>query len=100
MTILNSTKTKAVLSLTAAAFLAVGMAAVPTDASAKNWKGKHWHHHHHSGWHYGGAALVGGLALGALAASSYPAYADCYTVRRRLVDDYGRVFVRRVRVCD
>ena len=25
---------------------------------------------------------------------------DCYTVRRRVVDDWGRVYVRRTRVCD
>jgi hypothetical protein len=25
---------------------------------------------------------------------------DCYTVRRRYVDDWGRAFVRRMRVCE
>ncbi|AWM86782.1 hypothetical protein [Microvirga sp. 17 mud 1-3] len=25
---------------------------------------------------------------------------DCYTVRRRFVDDWGRVIVRRERICD
>jgi hypothetical protein len=30
-----------------------------------------------------------------------PAYGgECYTVRRRFVDDWGRVMVRRTRVCD
>ncbi len=72
------------------------------------------------------AGLIGGLALGALASApaySYPAYSypaypaypasypayygagyyagpACYTVRRRFVDDWGRVFVRRTQVCD
>src|SRR5918994_1041290 len=50
------------------------------------------------------AGVVGGLALGALAAgAARPAYAapvygyggDCYVVRRRFVDDWGRTFVRR-----
>lgn len=57
---------------------------------------------------------VGGLALGsALAARpSYgphygyygyaPAYygPSCYVVRRRFVDEFGDVYVRRMRVCD
>jgi len=75
------------------------------------------------------AGVIGGLALGALAAQpaySYPAYSypaypvtaypgsngtgyygagyygapACYTVRRRFVDDWGRVFVRRTQVCE
>lgn len=55
------------------------------------------------------AGLVGGLALGALAANAYrPAYygaygtpvaTECVVQRRRFVDDFGRVFVRRERVC-
>ena len=67
------------------------------------------------------AGVIGGLALGALAASpaySYPAYSypaypvaapsyygpgyyagpSCYTVRRRFVDAWGQVFVRRTEV--
>lgn len=68
---------------------------------------------------------VGGLALGsAIAAGARPAYGygyapapaygytpvyggyapsygpDCYTVRRRMVDEFGDVYIRRVRVCD
>lgn len=70
------------------------------------------------------AGLIGGLALGALAARpaySYPAYSSpaypvtsypgyygtgyyggspCYTVRERVVDDWGRVMVRRTQVCE
>jgi hypothetical protein len=60
------------------------------------------------------AGVIGGLALGALAARpaySYPAYPtyygspvydapSCYTVRRRFVDDWGRVVIRREEVCE
>ena len=68
------------------------------------------------------AGVIGGLALGALAARpaySYPAYSypaypaaspyygvgaypapSCYTVRRRFVDAWGQVFVRRTEVCE
>ena len=67
------------------------------------------------------AGVVGGLALGALAAGAasnayaapvapgyaYPAYSrpahyggDCYEVRRRYVDDWGRPFTRRETVCE
>lgn len=57
---------------------------------------------------------VGGLALGsALAARPYygprygyygyaPAYyaRACYVVRRRFIDEFGDVYIRRTRVCD
>ena len=68
------------------------------------------------------AGVIGGLALGALAAApaySYPAYPypaypvaspyygvsaypapSCYTVKRRFVDAWGQVFVRRTEVCE
>jgi hypothetical protein len=51
------------------------------------------------------AGVAGGLALGALAAgAARPAYAvpaeECYTVRRRVVDDWGRVYFRRQTVCE
>jgi hypothetical protein len=68
------------------------------------------------------AGVIGGLALGALAAApaySYPAYSypaypvaspyygvsaypapTCYTVKRRFVDAWGQVFVRRTEVCE
>jgi hypothetical protein len=64
---------------------------------------------------YGGGAVAAGvatgLAVGALASTpsyGYPAYGyaapvyggDCYWVNRRVVDDWGQVFVRRVQVCD
>lgn len=65
------------------------------------------------------AGVIGGLAagavLGAAASSGYqphysgpayyhrsyqPVYSDCRWERERLVDAYGRMIVRRVRVCD
>ncbi len=70
------------------------------------------------------AGLIGGLALGALAAQpaySYPAYSypaypvtsypgyygtgyyggsSCYTVRERIVDEWGEVVVRRTQICE
>ncbi len=60
------------------------------------------------------AGVIGGLALGALAARpaysspAYPTYygapvydaPSCYTVRRRFVDDWGRVIIRREEVCE
>ncbi|EIM27938.1 hypothetical protein [Microvirga lotononidis] len=63
------------------------------------------------------AGVVGGLALGALASrpaydypsnSAYPTYygspaydaPPCYMVRRRFVDDWGRVVIRRDQVCE
>jgi len=79
--------------------------------------------HYRRGSNVGGAVaagVIGGLALGALASRpayaypAYPAYSTyptyygspvydeptCYTVRRRLVDDWGRVFIRREQVCE
>ncbi|WP_262030244.1 hypothetical protein [Microvirga sp. Mcv34] len=76
--------------------------------------------YHHRGPDAGGAlaaGVVGGLALGALAARpaygyparpAYPAYygspayeaPPCYTVRRRFVDEWGRVVIRRDQVCE
>jgi hypothetical protein len=65
------------------------------------------------------AGVVGGLAagamLGAAASSGYdpyysgpayyhrsyqPVYGACHWERERIVDAYGRMIVRRVRVCD
>jgi hypothetical protein len=64
-----------------------------------------------AGWgrrgYYGGAvaaAAVGAFALGAIAASSYPAYAEpvyggCYIQKRKFVNAYGDLVIRRERVC-
>ncbi|MBN8919147.1 MAG: hypothetical protein J0H62_00220 [Rhizobiales bacterium] len=65
------------------------------------------------GWGWG-PGIVGGLALGALAASPYYGYGGyggyygygpgyyggCWTERQRVIDRYGRVFIRPVRVCE
>lgn len=56
------------------------------------------------------AGVIGGLALGALAATAAqpyyaspyyarPVYAQCWLERRRAVNRWGNVVVRRVRVC-
>ena len=94
---------KSIVLALAAATIAGTMAVATSDAEAR-WRGRH-----------GGAiaaGIVGGLALGALAASAHrPAYGygpayivdepSCYTVRRRVWNEYrGHHVVRRVRVCD
>ncbi len=47
------------------------------------------------------AGVIGGLALGAIAANAArPAYyGDCWTERRRTVDQWGRYVYAPVRVC-
>lgn len=58
--------------------------------------------HHSHGMGYGGVVL-GGLALGALAAGAAAAAAsdgDCYLESRRVSDEFGNVYLRRVRVCE
>ena len=62
------------------------------------------------------AGVVGGLAAGAIIGSQaqrnyyggpgyyesgyQPAYRSCHTERQQVSDGYGRVHIRRVRVCD
>jgi hypothetical protein len=103
-----------------------GMVAGPYGAGYYGPARRPYYRHHHG--NAGGAVaagVIGGLALGALAASpaySYPAYSypaygypaypyrasgvtvygapACYVVRRRFVDGWGRVIVRRERVCE
>jgi hypothetical protein len=75
------------------------MASVSPAAARPYWKrcyGCGW------GWGYAGAGVAAGLALGAIAAATaYPVYAGpCYIARREVVDAFGNVYVRRVRVCD
>jgi hypothetical protein len=66
-------------------------------ASAKTMYFKSNHSH---GVGYGGVVL-GGLALGALAAGAAAAAdGDCYLESRRVVDEFGNVYFRRVRVCE
>lgn len=66
-------------------------------ASAKPMYFKSNHSH---GVGYGGIVL-GGLALGVLAAgAAAAAEGDCYLESRRVADEFGGVYVRRVRVCE
>lgn len=98
---------KTLTAATAALTLGASVMAFANPASAG-----HWRHRHHGG--AVAAGVIGGLALGALAASAArPGYAapvhgaygpvygpECYTVRRRVVDGWGNVYLRRVRYCD
>ena len=109
-----------------AATLGGGVVSMPAPAEAQyrsrtfyGHGGNHPGYRHHRGSNRGGAiaaGVVGGLALGALAAgAARPAYAapiapgyavapgygeDCYVVRRKFVDDWGRTLVRRETVCE
>ena len=81
--------------------LTLGGAVLATAAPAEaGWGYRHRH---------GGAVaagVIGGLAVGAMIASSRPAYAepaytsDCYIVKRRFVNAWGDVVVRREQVCE
>jgi hypothetical protein len=89
--------TKTLMTLAAAATIAVVAVAAPTDAQARR------------GW-WGPGAVIGGLAAGAYGPYGYgpgygyyggPAYAygpGCYLRRERVWDGYGYRW-RRVRVC-
>lgn len=62
------------------------------------------------------AGVIGGLAVGAIIGSQanrgyyggpgyyeqgyQPVYGDCHVERQQVEDGYGRVHIRRVRVCD
>lgn len=85
----------------ALAALTLGGAVLATSAPAEaGWGYRHRH---------GGAVaagVIGGLAVGAMIASSRPAYAEpvyeteCYVVKRRFVNAWGDVVVRREQVCE
>ena len=115
-----SSKTKKILVAgLCAATLGGGIVSVtptPAEAQYRAYRGHHGHVYRHHRSNRGAAVaagVVGGLALGALAAgAARPAYAapvygvapaygeDCYVVRRRFVDAWGRTFVRRETVCE
>ncbi|MFJ7437787.1 hypothetical protein ACIQW5_09045 [Methylorubrum thiocyanatum] len=82
-----------------AALCTVGLSLTAGSAEAKP-----FHRHGHHGFGHGGVVL-GGLALGAVvvgtavAATSEETY-ECVVKVRRTYDDFGNVYVRRVRVCD
>ena len=87
----------------------LGGSLVPMSTSAEAAYRRYGHHpgytyrRHHSGRNAAIAAgVVGGLALGALATGAARAapVGQCYEVRRRFVDDWGRTFVRRETVCE
>jgi hypothetical protein len=82
----------------------------------RGYYGRGWHYPYYGsyygrGYPYYGGALIAGLTLGAL---SYPYYgynypylyagaaydSECYWVRRRVIDPWGRVVRRRVQVCE
>ena len=101
---------KLLTTLAAVGTIAVASVAAPTSASAQ-WRGG-WRGHH-GGWGGGAVAagVLGGLALGAVAANSYPYYGGygygpayaygpggCYLQRERVWDGFGWR-IRRVRVC-
>lgn len=96
----SSTAKKALVASLSAVTLTsmVAMTATPADAG---------HRRSHSRGAAVAAGVVGGLALGALAAgAARPAYAtpvydeDCYEVRRRYRDAWGRIIIRRETVCE
>jgi hypothetical protein len=114
MAILTATARK-VLAVTT--FAAVAGLAAPGTASAKQFqlypcwkfgtcnalKPKPHYGYGGPGWGYGAAAM-GGLAVGMIAASaasaSAPSSGECYYVRRKVEDEDGNLYIRRVRVCE
>jgi hypothetical protein len=80
--------------------------------SYRGWSYPYYGGYYRTGWGYPyyGGALLAGLTLGALAypySYGYPylysnvAYGgECYWVRRRGIDRWGRVFIRRVQICE
>jgi hypothetical protein len=83
-----------------AALCAVGLNLAAGSAGAKPF---HVHGHSHGFGH--GDAVLGGLALGTVvvgtvvAATSEETY-ECVVKVRRTYDEFGNVYVRRVRVCE
>ena len=77
----------------------------------RGWRYPYYGGYYSRGYPYYGGALLAGLALGTL---SYPYYGynypylyagaaydnECYWVRRRVIDPWGRVVRRRVQVCE
>jgi hypothetical protein len=126
---LSKTRKIVAAGLTAVTFAGafVGSSA-PAQAGYYGWGGRHhggyYGHRYHRG-HNGGAiaaGLIGGLALGALAASAsrpaygygydarpvgyaYPAYGPgyygggCFIEKRKYVDEWGDLVIRRRKIC-
>ena len=91
-----------IITVVAISALALGVTGAPQPAQARN-----------DGAIAG--AVIGGLAVGAIVASQpnrgyygpgyyeqgyQPVYGACHTERQEFEDAYGRIRVRRVRVCD
>ena len=85
-------------------FAALGVVTLTLGAGAADAKPFHAHGHHHHGFGHGGV-ILGGIALGAVvvgtavAAASDETY-ECIVKVRRTYDDFGNVYVRRVRICE
>lgn len=83
-----------------AALTVAGSIAVSTGDAEARWRG---HRHHHHGVGLGIAAgIIGGIAAGALAApyyGGYYGYGRCWTEHQEVIDRWGRVHLRPVRVC-
>ena len=94
---------KAVFAALAVSVAAAGLAA-PTSADAKPYP--YYSGYKKPGWGYGpaygygAAALAGGLAVGAIAAGVAASDGACWIERRRVYDDFGNLYVRRIRVCE
>ncbi len=117
---------KTILAGLAALTMGAGVAATTTSAEAQVVYGRGYRGYHggygyrpaYYGPRYGyygyrrynggavAAGVVGGLALGALAAGAVapayaaPVYGDCWIERRQVADEWGNLYVRRVRVCN
>jgi hypothetical protein len=99
------------ITMTAVAALTIaGTSVIATSsADAQGFRGHRGGHHyyggHHRGWGGGrgfgiGAGIATGLALGGLGYYGYNNYyGGCYVQRRLVIDQWGRQFVRPVRVC-
>lgn len=84
---------KALTALVATAVL--GATFAPVAASARD------HHRGRNAAFIGGGILLGTLiAAGAAASEVEVVERDCWTEKRKSVDEFGDVYVRRVRICD
>lgn len=116
MSISHSTMKKTIAAGLAAVTLGGAAIASATPAAAQwGWGPRYGYGYGYRPYYGGGAVaagLVGGLALGALATRPYGypyygAYApagyygggECFIERRRTIDPWGRVIIRRVRTC-
>ena len=90
-----------ILTVAAAATMALAVVAMPQLAEARDGAIA--------------AGIIGGVAVGAIVGSQMnrgyggpgyyesgyqPVYGRCHTERQQVEDGYGRVYIRRVRVCD